>query len=340
MKILVIGSGGREHAIGLKLSQSPKKPALIFAPGNPGMAELGKCVPVAADDIKGLLDLALAGKPDLTVVGPEVPLVKGIVDAFQATGLTIFGPSAAAARLEGSKAFSKDFMARYGIPTAAYQTFRELEPARAYLAETGAPVVVKASGLAAGKGAVVCMALDEAHAALDSMLGPDAVFGEAGREVVIEEFMEGEEASVFAVCDGTNYVLLPAAQDHKRVFNDDKGPNTGGMGAYAPAPVMTPELLETTRRTIIDPTLEGMRQEGCPYQGVLFVGLMLSPGGPRVVEYNCRLGDPETQAVLPVWEGDLAELFLAAARGRVGAHVGANDYLPLNTRGGTGARGG
>jgi phosphoribosylamine--glycine ligase len=317
MKILVIGSGGREHAIALKLAQAPQKHSLIFAPGNPGMAELGACVPLAVDDLAGLLDLALREKTDLTVVGPEVPLVKGIVDLFQSRGLDIFGPTAAAARLEGSKAFSKDFMARYGIPTAAYRTFRDLAAARAYLGETGAPVVVKASGLAAGKGAVVCMTMDEAHATLDSMLGPDAVFGEAGREVVIEEFMEGEEASVFAVCDGSRYVLLPTAQDHKRAFDGDAGPNTGGMGAYSPAPVMTPELLERTCRTVIEPTLKGMRQEGCPYQGVLYVGVMLTRQGPKVVEFNCRLGDPETQVVLPVYDGDLAALFQAAARGRL-----------------------
>ncbi|HEX2612354.1 MAG TPA: phosphoribosylamine--glycine ligase [Fibrobacteria bacterium] len=319
MKILVIGSGGREHAIALKLSQSARRPALLFAPGNPGMAGLGTCHPVAADDVPGLLALALAEKPDLTVVGPEVPLVKGLVDVFEANGLTVFGPSAAAARLEGSKAFSKDFMARHGIPTAAFETFRDYEAARKYLDKTGAPVVVKASGLAAGKGAVVCLTMDEAYAALDSMLGPGAVFGEAGSEVVIEEFMEGEEASVFAVCDGERFALLPTAQDHKRAYDDDKGPNTGGMGAYSPAPIMTPALLEQTRREVIDPTLKGMRDEGCPYKGVLYVGLMLTSKGPKVVEYNCRLGDPETQCVLPIHDGDLAELFLGAAKGRIDA---------------------
>lgn len=319
MKILVIGSGGREHALALKLAQSSPEPTLFFAPGNPGMAELGECFPIAVDDIAALLDLVETEDIGLTVVGPEVPLVKGIADAFRAGGRAIFGPTAAAARLEGSKAFSKDFMARYGIPTAAYRNFREYAPARAYLDQVGAPVVVKASGLAAGKGAVVCMTMDEAVAALDSMLGPNAVFGEAGNEVVIEEFMEGEEASVFAVCDGSRYVLLPTAQDHKRVFDQDAGPNTGGMGAYSPAPVMTPELLERTRREIIDPTLAGMQKEGCPYEGVLFVGLMLTKAGPRVVEFNCRLGDPETQAVLPVWNGDLADLLLKAAEGRLDA---------------------
>jgi len=329
MKILVIGSGGREHAIGLKLSQATPKPTLAFAPGNPGMADLGPCHPVTADDVDGLLALALKERFDLTVVGPEVPLVMGLVDKFQAAGLTVFGPSAAAARLEGSKAFSKDFMARYAIPTAAYRNFTDLAAARDYLVNvTGAPVVVKASGLAAGKGAVVCMTMEEAHAALDSMLGPDAVFGDAGREVVIEEFMDGEEASVFAVCDGTDFVLLPTAQDHKRVFDNDAGPNTGGMGAYSPAPVMTPALLEETRRAIIAPTLAGMRAEGCPYQGVLFVGLMLSKRGdrviPRVVEFNCRLGDPETQVVLPVFRGDLVDLFTKAAQGNLKDYKGTD----------------
>ncbi|MCD6024141.1 MAG: phosphoribosylamine/glycine ligase [Fibrobacteria bacterium] len=319
MKILVLGGGGREHAIALKLSQATPPPELLFAPGNPGMAALGTCVPLAADDIPAVLDLARRETVDLTVVGPEIPLVKGVVDAFQAAGLAIFGPTAAAARLEGSKAFSKDFMARYGIPTAAYQTFTALEPARAFLEKTGAPVVVKASGLAAGKGAVVCTTMAEAREALDSMLGPDAIFGEAGREVVIEEFMDGEEASVFAVCDGDRYVLLPAAQDHKRAYDGDKGPNTGGMGAYAPAPLMTPARLDQVCREVVEPTLAGMRAEGCPYAGVLYVGVMVTAQGPKVVEFNCRLGDPETQCVLPLYDGDLADLFLKAATGRIAA---------------------
>ena len=317
MKILVIGGGGREHAIALKLSQATPRPEMLFAPGNPGMAALGACVPLAVDNIPALLDLARREAVDLTIVGPEIPLVKGIVDAFQAVGLAIFGPTAAAARLEGSKAFSKDFMARYGIPTAAYQTFTSLEPARAFLEKTGAPVVVKASGLAAGKGAVVCLTMTEAHEALDSMLGPNAVFGTAGSEVVIEEFMDGEEASVFAVCDGEHYVLLPAAQDHKRAYDDDLGPNTGGMGAYAPAPLMTPALLDQVCREVVEPTLTGMRAEGCPYAGVLYVGVMVTAAGPKVVEFNCRLGDPETQCVLPLYDGDLADLFLKAATGNL-----------------------
>ncbi|HKP98342.1 MAG TPA: phosphoribosylamine--glycine ligase [Fibrobacteria bacterium] len=317
MKILIIGNGGREHAIGRKLAASPRKPTLIFAPGNPGMEELGSCFSVAPDDFRGLLSLAQTQKADLTIVGPEQPLVGGLVDLFEDNGLRVFGPNRAAAALEGSKAFSKDFMGRHGIPTAKYMTFRALEPARAHLREVGAPIVIKASGLAGGKGAVVCMTLPEAESALQSMLGPKAVFGPAGSEVVMEEFMEGEEASVFALTDGKSFVLLPTAQDHKRIGDGDTGPNTGGMGAYAPAPLMTRELLEEASRTIIIPTLDGMRREGTPYKGILYVGLMITPKGPKVVEYNCRLGDPETQVVLPILQEDLLELILASLEGNL-----------------------
>ncbi|MDB5048359.1 MAG: purD [Fibrobacteres bacterium] len=317
MKVLIIGNGGREHAIGRKLAASPKKPTLIFAPGNPGMEELGSCFSVAPDDFRGLLTLVQVQKVDLTIVGPEQPLVGGLVDLFEANGLRIFGPDRAAAALEGSKAFAKDFMGRHGIPTAGYQTFRALEPARAHLREMGAPIVIKASGLAGGKGAVVCMTMQEAESALQSMLGPKAVFGLAGSEVVMEEFMEGEEASVFALTDGESFVLLPTAQDHKRIGDGDTGPNTGGMGAYAPAPLMTQELLEEASRTIITPTLDGMRREGTPYKGILYVGLMITSKGPKVVEYNCRFGDPETQVVLPILQEDLLELILASLEGRL-----------------------
>ncbi len=312
MKVLIIGGGGREHALALKLSASPHNPRLLFAPGNPGMESLGECRPVPAHDLDGLLKLAREEAVDLTVVGPEQPLVEGIVDLFRAQGLAVFGPTRAAARLEGSKVFSKDFMARHGIPTAAFATFTDWEKARAYIEAQGAPIVVKASGLAAGKGALVCATLSEALAAVDSMLGPAAVFGAAGAEVVVEEFMQGEEASVFALCDGENYVLLPSAQDHKRIFENDEGPNTGGMGAYSPAPVLTAELMDRVHREIISPTLKGMRQEGCPYTGFLYVGLMMTPQGPKVVEYNCRLGDPETQVVLPLLADDLLDLFREA----------------------------
>jgi phosphoribosylamine--glycine ligase len=317
MKVLIIGNGGREHAIGRKLAASPKKPTLVFAPGNPGMEDLGSCFSVSPDDFRGLLTLAQTQKVDLTIVGPEQPLVGGIVDLFEANGLKIFGPDKAAAALEGSKAFSKDFMGRHGIPTAGYRTFRALEPAKAHLRDVGAPIVIKASGLAGGKGAVVCMTLPEAESALQSMLGPKAVFGIAGSEVVMEEFMEGEEASVFALTDGQSFVVLPTAQDHKRIGDGDTGPNTGGMGAYSPAPLMTPELLEETARTIIAPTLEGMRMEGTPYKGILFVGLMVTAKGPKVIEYNCRMGDPETQVVLPLLQEDFLELILASLEGRL-----------------------
>jgi phosphoribosylamine--glycine ligase len=315
MKILIIGNGGREHAIGRKLSQSPRRPTLLFAPGNPGMEELGSCFAVSTDDYRSLLSLAQTQKVDLTIVGPEQPLVGGLVDLFQQHGLSVFGPDKAAAALEGSKAFAKDFMARHSIPTARYKTFRALDPAKAWLREVGAPIVIKASGLAGGKGAVVCMTLPEAESALNSMLGPKAVFGAAGSEVVMEEFMDGEEASVFALCDGDDFVILPTAQDHKRIGDGDTGPNTGGMGAYAPAPIMTSELLSETARLVIRPTLDGMRKESMPYRGILYVGLMMTSQGPKVVEFNCRFGDPETQVVLPILQEDLLDLILASLDG-------------------------
>lgn len=322
MKILVVGSGGREHAIARKLSESVHAPQLVIAPGNPGMEGLGTLVPVAMDDIEGLLELARAEAVDFVFVGPEIPLALGLVDILTAAGIPALGPTQAAARLESSKAYSKDVMSRYGIPTAAHLTFTELAPLLAHLAECPIPVVVKASGLAAGKGAVVCMTREEALAAARSMLGEDKVFGEAGSEVVVEEFMQGEELSVFALCDGSHYVLLPSAQDHKRLRDGDQGPNTGGMGAYSPAPCATPSVLATACQTIIEPTLRAMETEGSPYRGILYVGLMLTKQGPKVVEFNCRLGDPETQCVLPVLEADLVDLSLAALQGRLGdVHV-------------------
>lgn len=317
MNILVVGSGGREHAIALAVKKSPLCENLICAPGNPGMANLGRCVPVDVANAKALADLAEAEKIDLAIIGPEIPLVAGVVDEFRARGLRAFGPAAAAAALEGSKAFSKNFMKKYSIPTAAFETFTDLASAKKFLAEHPAPIVVKASGLAAGKGAVVCLTDKEANDAVEEMLGDKAVFGESGKTVVIEEFMEGEEASLFAVCDGKDYVLLSSAQDHKRVFDGDKGPNTGGMGAYTPAPVVTPEILSAVKSQIIEPTLKGMAAEGSPYTGVLYVGIMVTKNGPKVVEYNCRLGDPECQVVLPVYDGDLLALFDAAEKGEL-----------------------
>lgn len=318
MKILVIGSGGREHAIALAVKESPRCSELFFAPGNPGMATLGKCIPADVTDPVRLADIAQEVGADLTIVGPEIPLVAGAVDEFRKRGLAVFGPTAAAAALEGSKAFSKDIMKKYAVPTAAYENFTDLESAKKFLAQHPAPIVVKASGLAAGKGAIVCLTDAEALAAVEDMLGDKAVFGDSGKTVVIEEFMDGEEASVFAVCDGKDYVVLAAAQDHKRVFDDDKGPNTGGMGAYAPAPIVTESLMATIRRTIIEPTLQGMQAEGIPYTGTLFVGIMVTSQGPKVVEYNCRFGDPETQVVLPLYAGDVLDLFYKAAIGRIG----------------------
>ena len=317
MKVLVVGSGGREHAIAREVKNSPLCDLLLCAPGNPGMAELGECVPVKADDLDGIVALAKERGIDFVVVGPEGPLVAGLTDRLSEAGIPSYGPSALAARLEGSKAFSKAVMKKYGIPTAAFETFVDLDAALAFVREKGAPIVVKASGLAAGKGAIVCETLAQAEEALTDMLGEKAVFGESGREVVVEEFMSGEEASLFAVCDGRDYVMLSSAQDHKRVFDGDKGPNTGGMGAYAPAPVVTPEVLEQVKKRIVEPTLEGMVAEGCPYRGTLYVGIMQTAEGPRVVEYNCRFGDPECQVVLPLYKGDVLELLHKAATGRL-----------------------
>ena len=315
MRILVVGSGGREHAIAWALARSGAH-EVIVAPGNPGTELIARNVSVAADDVQGLVGLARSESVDFVVVGPEAPLVAGLVDSLEEAGIPAVGPTAAAARLEGSKAFAKAFMERHGIPTAAYRTFEDHAEALAYVRAEGAPIVVKASGLAAGKGAVVCATLAEAEEALDAMMRREQ-FGDAADEVVVEAFMDGEEASLFAICDGTDYVLLSPAQDHKRIGEGDTGPNTGGMGAYAPAPVMTPALIEEACRRIVEPTLAGMRAEGHPYTGILYVGLMLTPSGPSVVEYNCRLGDPETQAVMMLLESDPAALFHRAATGNL-----------------------
>ncbi|NNE70636.1 MAG: phosphoribosylamine--glycine ligase [Rhodothermales bacterium] len=321
MRILVVGSGGREHALVWAISRSAGDHEIQCAPGNPGTAALATNVAIAADDVDGLVKHAVSTGIDLCVVGPEVPLVMGLADRLRAKGIRVVGPSAAAAQLEGSKAFSKAFMERHGIPTAAYRTFSSADhaDALAYVRKAGAPIVIKASGLAAGKGAVVCMTLSEAENTLAEMMQHNA-FGEAGAEVVVEEFMEGEEASVFALCDGRDYVLLSHAQDHKRIGEGDTGPNTGGMGAYAPAPVLSDDLLQTASSRIIEPTLAGMAAEGAPYEGILYVGLMLTEVGPKVVGYNCRLGDPETQPVLMLLESDALDLFLAAAEGRLKDH--------------------
>ena len=318
MHILIVGSGGREHALAWALARSPQQPTLHIAPGNAGTDALGENVPIPASDVDALAAFARQKPMDLVVVGPEVPLVAGLTDRLEDLGIATVGPSAAAARLEGSKAFAKAFMDRYGIPTAAHRTFAAdaYDEAVAYVEAQGGPLVVKASGLAAGKGAVVCATTQEALQTLDEMMQQRA-FGEAGDEVVVEEFMEGEEASVFAFTDGEHYVILPPAQDHKRAGEGDTGPNTGGMGAYAPAPIMTGRLLTQTCREIIEPVLAGMAAEGHPYRGILYAGLMITSDGLKVVEFNCRLGDPEAQAVLPLLDVDLADVFHKLANGRL-----------------------
>ncbi|MEX1139605.1 MAG: phosphoribosylamine--glycine ligase [Bacteroidota bacterium] len=316
MKVLIVGSGGREHALAWKIRQSPHVRELYCAPGNAGIQDVATLVPLKTTDIDGLLRFAVDHGIDLTVIGPEQPLVAGIVDRFQQQGLAIFGPSASAARLEGSKAFAKDFMRRNDIPTARYGTFMRssLREAERFIATLSLPLVVKADGLAAGKGVLICKSQSEAIAAVRDMVELQS-FGSAGDSVVVEEFLAGEEVSVFAVSDGTDYVILAPAQDHKRIFDGDQGKNTGGMGAYAPAPLMTPGLLATVERSIIRPTLEGMKNEGTIYRGCLYAGLMITADGPKLLEYNCRFGDPETQVVVPLIDGDLALLLQSAATG-------------------------
>lgn len=314
MNVLVIGSGGREHALGWKAAQNPKVSTVFIAPGNAGTALEPKLenIDIKVEDISALVTFAQNNAIELTIVGPEVPLVLGVVDAFRAAGLPIFGPTEAAAQLEGSKAFTKDFLARHKIPTAAYANFTEIEPALTYVREQGAPIVVKADGLAAGKGVIVAMTLEEAEEAIKDMLAGNA-FGDAGSRVVIEEFLTGEEASFIVMVDGKNVLPMATSQDHKRVGDKDTGPNTGGMGAYSPAPVVTSEIHDRIMQEVIYPTVEGMTQEGHPYTGFLYAGLMIdSDGTPKVIEYNCRFGDPETQPIMMRMESDLVELCLAA----------------------------
>ena len=316
MKILLIGSGGREHALAWKLAQSPKVESLVAAPGNPGIALLPKCsnISLDVDNLEAVADYAEANAIDLTVIGPEAPLVAGLADVLKARGLDVFGPCKAAAELEGSKAFSKEMMAKYGVPTAFYKICEDVATAKAYIEEKGAPIVVKADGLAAGKGVIVAMTKEEALAAVDDMMG-DFKFGQAGARVVIEEFMEGEEASLLAFTDGKTVIPMIASQDHKRVGDGDQGPNTGGMGTYAPAPVLTPALRDKAYATVLRPMIDAMAKEGKPYQGCLYAGLMIKGDSVKVVEFNCRFGDPETQVVLPLLKGDLAEIMLACSQG-------------------------
>ena len=313
MKILVVGSGGREHTLIWKIKQSPLVTELYCAPGNAGIAAIAEIVPIKSSDLNGLLLFAKTSKIDLTVVGPEQPLTQGIVDLFESNGLRIFGPSKAAAELEGSKVFAKQFMKMYNIPTAVFRSFNAVQrfDAERYINEIPVPIVIKADGLAAGKGVAVCDDKEQALEVLDMMFG-QKVFGEAGLNIVLEEFLVGEEASVFAISDGKDFVVLSSAQDHKRILDGDKGKNTGGMGAYAPAPIVTEDILNRIKRDIIRPTLIGMAKEGRLYKGCLYVGLMITETGPKVIEYNCRFGDPETQVVLPLIENDLVQLMLDA----------------------------
>lgn len=315
MKVLVVGSGGREHALCWKIAQRPDTEVYV-APGNIGMVDVATLVNIKVDDIAGLVDFAKAEEIDLTVVGPELPLTLGIVDAFQEAGLACFGPNKAAAKLEGSKAFSKELMKKYGIPTAAFDTFTDVEKAKAFVDEIGVPCVVKADGLAAGKGVIICMTREEADKAIEDML-TDHAFGDASATIVIEEYMVGPEVSVLAFADGKTVLPMVSAQDHKRIFDGDKGPNTGGMGAYSPAPVYTEALSAEVNKTIIEPTIAAMAAEGTPFTGILYTGLMLTEKGPRVLEYNVRFGDPETQPIMVRMKSDIVELFQACVDGKL-----------------------
>ena len=321
MKILVIGSGGREHALAWKLSQSPKVQQVYVAPGNGGTALSPNLKNVPITDLAALRDWALVEKIALTVVGPEQPLAAGVVDDFRAHGLRIFGPTKAAAQLESSKAFSKDFMKRHGIPTAAYETFSDPGAAHAYVDRLGAPIVVKADGLAAGKGVVVAATKEEAHAAIDDMLGGNTLgvaHNDGGARVVIEEFLQGEEASFIVLCDGKNVVAMASSQDHKRLKDGDEGPNTGGMGAYSPAPVVTPDVHARAMRDVILPTIRGMDKDGIPFTGFLYAGLMIDGDGkPKTLEFNTRMGDPETQPIMMRLKSDLVDVLMAATSGKL-----------------------
>jgi len=316
MKILIVGSGGREHALGWKLKQSPLVTEIIAAPGNPGLAELGRCVPIKADDARELAAFALREQIELVVIGPEAAAAAGLADALKQIGIPCFGPSKAAAELEWSKAFMKDFCERHAVPTAGYKVFDDAIRAKAYLGDREPPFVIKADGLAAGKGVVIAETRREADAAIDEILFLRK-FGTAGQRIVIEDFLPGEEASFFALCDGETAVAFGAAQDHKRAYDQDKGPNTGGMGAYSPAPIFTDAVRDQTMEQIILPTLAGMKAEGRPFVGVLFAGLMITPDGPKLIEFNVRFGDPECQTLMRRLKSDLAPVLLLAAQGEL-----------------------
>ena len=317
MRILVVGSGGREHALCWAIAASPLCTNLFCAPGNAGIAEIAQCVDVGIDDIAGQVALAQREKIDFVVVGPEGPLVAGLADRLSEAGIKVFGPSAKAAQLEGSKGFTKDLCRRHNIPTAAYEDFTDTAKAEAYIRAQGAPIVVKADGLAAGKGVVVAETVQQAIDAMRDMLSGNR-FGAASASVVVEDFMEGEEASLFALCDGEHALALAGAQDHKRVFDGDKGPNTGGMGAYSPAPILDAAMVDRAMREIVLPTVHALAADGAPYKGVLYAGLMIGPQGPRLVEYNCRFGDPECQVLMMRLKSDIVPALMACAEGGLG----------------------
>jgi phosphoribosylamine---glycine ligase len=316
MRILVIGSGGREHALVWKVAQSKLADKVFCAPGNAGIASSAECLDIKADDIPALAEFARKERIDLTIVGPEVPLTQGIVDEFRRSKLRIFGPDKKAARLEGSKVFAKQLMAKYKVPTADFKIFDNAHEARDYIEKRGAPCVVKADGLAAGKGVVVAKTVDEAKLTVTSIMD-DKIFGDAGNKVIIEDCLEGQEASILVLTDSRTVVPLASSQDHKRIFDEDKGPNTGGMGAYSPAPVVTGALFKEILDTVIYPTIDGLSREGIDYKGVLYAGIMLTPQGPKTMEFNARFGDPETQAILPRLKSDLLEVMLAASEDKL-----------------------
>ena len=320
MKVCVIGNGGREHALAWRLSISPSVTKVYAIPGSAAMSDCAELVGIDWQQSDHLIGFLKDNQVDLVVVGPEAPLVAGLADVLNKAGIPVFGPSKAAAQLEGSKVFAKDLMKKYNIPTAAYGVFHKVDEAKEFIGQTGAPIVVKADGLAAGKGVVVAMTIDEANAAVEDMLSGNR-FGEAGSTVVIEEFMEGEEASLLAFVDGKTVVPMIASQDHKRIFDGDKGPNTGGMGTYAPAPVLTDALRDEAMKTILEPMVGAMQKEGMPYVGCLYAGLMITAEGPKVVEFNARFGDPETQVVLPLLDSDLGQIMMACATGDLTAHM-------------------
>ena len=320
MKVCVIGNGGREHALAWRLSISPSVTKVYAIPGSAAMSDCAELVGIDWQQSDHLISFLKDNQVDLVVVGPEAPLVAGLADTLNKAGIPVFGPSKAAAQLEGSKVFAKDLMKKYNIPTAAYGVFHKVDEAKEFISQTGAPIVVKADGLAAGKGVVVAMTIEEANSAVEDMLSGNR-FGEAGSTVVIEEFMEGEEASLLAFVDGKTVVPMIASQDHKRIFDGDKGPNTGGMGTYAPAPVLTDALRDEAMKTILEPMVAAMENEGMPYVGCLYAGLMITPQGPKVVEFNARFGDPETQVVLPLLDSDLGQIMMACATGTLTANM-------------------